>query len=185
MDDRNAAEFGGSVRVTDAIELRLLRMQDADAVYDLTSKNREHLASWISWIDNVVDISDTCRYLSCAEREAVERTSFKAGIWDCDALIGAIDLHEIDWLNRSSRIGYWLDKQHTGRGIMTRVVSVLTDYAFDTLDLHRIEVRVAIQNHASRRIPERLGFSFEGVLREVQLLRGEYLDHAVYALIRA
>jgi ribosomal-protein-serine acetyltransferase len=135
-------------------------------------------------MDSVIDVSDTYAYLRAAEKEAYEHTAFKAGIWRHGTLIGCIDLHQIDWGNGNARIGYWLDRDHTGHGIMTRAVHLLAEYAFEALDLHRVEIHVATDNQRSRRIPERLGFSTEGTLRQVQRLRGAYHDHALYALLR-
>jgi ribosomal-protein-serine acetyltransferase len=172
------------LHVDEQTEIRLLRSEDADVVYDVTVRNREHLAPWMSWMDRVIDASDTYAFLRGAEKEAFEHTAFKAAIWQAGEFVGAIDLHDIDWQNAHARIGYWLDKQHTGRGIMTRAVRVMCEYAFEALGLHRMEIHVATGNHASRRVPERLGFRLEGILREVQLLRGRYHDHALYALIR-
>lgn len=172
------------LHVDETIEVRLLRAEDADVLYDVTVANREHLAPWMSWIDKVIDVSDTHAFLRAAEKEAYEHTAFKAGIWRGTELLGAIDLHDIDWANANARVGYWLAKEHMGHGIMTRAVRVLTEYAFEALDLHRVEIHVATENERSRRIPERLGFEMEGVLHEVQRLRGEYLDHALYALVR-
>jgi len=173
-----------SLHADDELEIRLLRGEDADVLYDVTVRNRAHLAPWMAWIDSVIDVSDTYAFLRTAEKEAYEHTSFKAGIWCGQELAGAIDLHDIDWANACARIGYWLDKDHTGRGIMTRAVRALAEYAFDALDLHRLEIHVATGNHKSRRIAERLGFTMEGVLREAQRLREDFLDHALYALIR-
>lgn len=199
MERQRAAGSGGSIgespRITAALvefclqvdehtEVRLLRSDDADSLYDVTIRNREWLATWMSWMDGVIDVSDTYAFLRAAEKEAYEHTSFKAGIWRHGTLIGAIDLHQIDWQNGNARIGYWLDKDYTGHGIMTRAVHLLTEYAFEALDLNRIEIHVATENHRSRRIPERLGFTMEGVLRQVQRLRGAYYDHALYALLR-
>lgn len=179
-----AALVDFSLHVDEHTEVRLLRAEDADSLYDVTIRNREWLAPWMSWMDRVIDVSDTYAFLRTAEKEAYEHTAFKAGTWRHGSLIGCIDLHQIDWVNGNARIGYWLDKEHTGHGIMTRAVHLLTEYAFEALDLHRIEIHVATGNHRSRRIPERLGFTLEGVLREVQRLRGTYQDHALYALLR-
>jgi ribosomal-protein-serine acetyltransferase len=199
MDRSDAARSRGSVneppRITAALvdfslhvdeytSVRLLRAEDADSLYDVTVRNREHLGPWMSWLDGVIDVSDTYAFLRAAEKEAYEHTAFKAGIWRQGTLIGAIDLHQIDWSNGNARVGYWLDTEHTGHGIMTRAVHLLVEYAFEALDLHRIEIHVATENHRSRRIAERLGFTLEGVLRQVQRLRGQYYDHALYALLR-
>lgn len=180
----SAALVAFYLHVDEETEVRLLRSQDAGALYDLTIRNRDSLAPWMAWVDGVIDASDTYAFLRSAEKEAHEHTSFKAGIWQRDTLIGCIDLHEIDWANGVARVGYWLDKDRCGHGIMTGAVRLLAEYAFEALDLHRIEIHVATQNHRSRRIPERLGFTLEGVLRQVQRVRGSYYDHAVYALLR-
>ncbi len=172
------------LHVDENIEIRLLRAHDADVLYDVTIANRDHLAPWMPWIDKVIDVSDTHAFLRSAEKEAYEHTSFKAGIWRGGELLGVVDLHDIDWDNGHGRIGYWLAEQHMGQGIMTRAVRVLAEYAFEALDLHRVEIHVATENERSRHIPERLGFTMEGVLHGVQRLRGEYLDHALYALVR-
>lgn len=195
MDDSSAAGsrrplgatpalFDFRLRVDEALDIRLLRLEHAVALFELTERNREHLAPWMAWIDVTGDVADTYAFLRAAEKEAHEQSAFKCGLWSDGDLIGAIDLHEINWTNRHAQIGYWLDQAHTGRGIVTRAVQRIMQYAFDTLDLHRIEIHVATENRASRRIPERLGFTLEGVLREVQYLRGRYVDHAIYAFIR-
>lgn len=172
------------LQVDEDIEVRLFAVSDAEVVYELTIQNRAHLARWMSWIDAVTSLADTHAFLVGAERSARERTGFTAGIWYRKLLVGAISFHDIDWPNKCASLGYWLDAGHTGRGIMTRTVRGFCEYGFDSLGLHRLQIRGASENHASRRIPERLGFTFEGVMREVQYMRGEYLDHALYALLR-
>ena len=179
-----AALVDFALHVDEHTEVRLLRAEDADSLYDVTIRNREHLAPWMSWLDGVIDVSDTYAFLRNAEKQAYEHTAFTAGIWRHGTLIGAIDLHQIDWSNGNARAGYWLDKEHMGHGIMTRAVHLLVEYAFEALDLHRVEIHAATENHRSRRIAERLGFTLEGVLRQVQRLRGAYYDHALYALLR-
>ena len=172
------------LHIDEQTQIRLLRLDDADALYDAVVSNREHLAPWMTWVDRVIDVSDTYTFVRSAEKEAYDHAAFKAGIWRDRELIGSIDLHDIDWNNAHASIGYWLAREHTGQGIMTRAVRLMTEYAFEALDLHRIEIHVATENHSSRRIPERLGFEMEGVLRDVQRLRGEFHDHALYAMIR-
>lgn len=164
---------------------RLLRLSDGEELHALTLRNRDHLQPWMSWMDSVLGIDDTIGYLRSAEREARDLTSFKSGIFRDGALIGCIDLHNIDWNNQVAAIGYWLDFGHTGQGIMTSAVRLLTDYTFSLLALNRLEIRIATGNRRSRAIPERLGYTFEGVLKAAQRLRGIYFDHALYAMLRS
>lgn len=69
---------------------------------------------------------------------------------------------------------------NAGRGGGGRAV---VDYAFGRLGLHRVEIRCAADNHRSRAIPERLGFTQEGVLRESGYLNGRFVDMVVYGVL--
>lgn len=66
---------------------------------------------------------------------------------------------------------------------MTRALKSLIAYGFKELGLNRIEVRVAVENKKSRALPERLGFTEEGRLREAERLYDHYVDHIIYGLL--
>ena len=95
-----------------------------------------------------------------------------------------IGCHGIDRPNRSTSIGYWLDASHQGRGIMTTSCRVIINHAFRNLELHRVVIRCATENHRSRAIPERLGFTLEGVDRQAEWLYDHFVDLARYGLLR-
>ena len=90
-------------------------------------------------------------------------------------------MHRIDERNRATSIGYWLDASHQGQGLMSMAVQAVLDYSFDTLKLHRVELRAAIENQPSRAIPERLGFQQEGIARDAEWLYDHFVDLVVYA----
>ena len=179
-----AALVDFKLNLDEQTEVRLLRADDADALYDTVMRNREHLRPWMTWMDRLIDASDIYAFVRAAEKEAYQHSAFKAGIWHRAMLLGVLDLHDIEWNNGRAALGYWLDRDHTGQGLMTNAVRLFIEYAFEALDLHRIEIRVATQNARSRLLAERLGFTLEGVLRDAQRIRGAYVDHALYALLR-
>lgn len=80
-------------------------------------------------------------------------------------------------------MGYWLDKEHGGKGIMRKCVKVLIDYGFNSLKLHRIEIRCVTNNIRSQNVAESLGFQKEGVLKDAIHHYGEYFDAVLYSLI--
>ena len=67
---------------------------------------------------------------------------------------------------------------------MTSAVAVLVDHAFDSLHLNRLEIRTDIENARSRAVAERLGFRYEGTLRQSYRVTDErYSDDAVYSML--
>ncbi|MGX8178303.1 GNAT family N-acetyltransferase [Exiguobacterium artemiae] len=80
-------------------------------------------------------------------------------------------------------MGYYLTGNGRGKGLMTTVVAFVTDYCFTTLQLNRVVIECAVGNSRSRKIPERLGYQQEGILRDAERLYGTYHDLAVYAML--
>src|SRR6266536_2787400 len=83
---------------------------------------------------------------------------------------------------RSGQIGYWVDREHAGRGIITTAVALLTDHCFGPVGLHRVQVDIRPENAASRRVVVKLGFREEGYLQRYLDIDGAWRDHISYAL---
>ncbi len=166
------------------VELRLLHAGDADELHALIVKNLDRLKPWFDWVHDDYSPGETAEFLRLCEERLQARADFSYGIRRGSELIGVTGLHKIDWGNRIARIGYWLDRDATGDGIVTKSVRVLVRYAFEELLLHRIEIRCAPDNAASRAVPERLGFDMEGEHRDVLRLRDRYQSLKMYALLR-
>ena len=98
-------------------------------------------------------------------------------------IVGVGGYNTLDWTNKVVTIGYWLDKDYQGNGIMTRVAEALTDYAIMELGMNRVDIRAAVENVKSRSIPERLGFTLEGKVRQAEWLYDRHVDHAVYGML--
>ena len=84
----------------------------------------------------------------------------------------------------SAHLGYWIDKRFAGRGIMPTAVALVTDHCFGPVALHRVEVNIRPENHASRRVVEKLGFREEGIRRAFLHIAGDWRDHLCFALVR-
>ncbi|WP_185443082.1 GNAT family N-acetyltransferase [Kribbella qitaiheensis] len=84
---------------------------------------------------------------------------------------------------RSGEVGYWLDADFVGRGLVTRTVTAILDHAFGQLGLERIGLTATADNLRSRSVAERLGFTLEGVVREAAAFPTERRDVALYGLL--
>lgn len=165
-------------------ELRLVEDRHVPAVFETVRRNLPHLQPWMPWATDDYSL-DTCRAWQRKTLEQFSRNDgVDAGIFAGDLYVGTIGQHGIDWVNRRTTIGYWLDADHQGRGLMTAACRTLLSYLFDTLKLHRVELRCNTENLRSRRVAERLGFVAEGTLRQVERHPdGQYRDHVVYAML--
>jgi ribosomal-protein-serine acetyltransferase len=90
-------------------------------------------------------------------------------------------LESLQHLNLSCDLGYWLRKDANGRGLMTEAAGTLTTWAFRQLGAHRIRVAAATDNHGSLAVIRRVGFRFEGIARQAELIAGRWLDHAIFS----
>lgn len=97
-------------------------------------------------------------------------------------LVGWAQL-EIDSRARSAEVGYWLDADFVGRGLVTRTVTAMLDYAFGPLGLERVGLEAVSDNTRSRNVAQRLGFTQEGTLREAAAFPHERRDRVVHGLL--
>jgi RimJ/RimL family protein N-acetyltransferase len=103
---------------------------------------------------------------------------------ETDDLLGSIGVHDINRIDRRCDIGYWLAAEARGRGVMTRAVTLLSEWAFGNLPVERIEITIEPSNAASRAVAKRAGYAFEGVLRSHTVIKGRRRDMAMYSLLR-
>ncbi|HKG21436.1 MAG TPA: GNAT family protein [Blastocatellia bacterium] len=163
--------------------LRLLEPRDARQFFDLVSSNMAHIGGWMFWLRDDYSPQDAERHIKASLDRFAAGNGLEAGIWSRGALAGDIRLSHIDWTHRSTEIGYWLGASFQGRGLVTRACRAMIDYAFKELVLNRVEIRCTEENQRSRRIPERLMFKQEGVIRQARWKKDHFVDHIVYGML--
>jgi len=96
-------------------------------------------------------------------------------------LIGACGLNDIKAEHARGELGYWLLPGHWGRGVATECVGAMLEHAFGAMRLHRVGADVDVDNQASRRLLDRLGFRLEGLRRGYERKDGAHIDLMYYA----
>lgn len=170
-------------KTNDELDLKLLELEDAVRTFALIDQSRNYLREWLPWVDGTKKIQDTEKYIQDSIKGFADRRLLNTAILYKGKMVGVAGYNELDWTNKVAYIGYWLGEEYQGRGIMTNVAKALTDYAFRELDLNRVDIRAAAENKKSQAIPERLGYTKEGYLRQVEYVNGRYLDHVVYSML--
>ncbi|GGU44142.1 GNAT family N-acetyltransferase [Nocardioides albus] len=103
---------------------------------------------------------------------------------DDGAFLGWCTLNSWNPDFRSASLGYCLGEAAWGRGVATEAAKQLLGWAFDTLDLNRVQAEADTRNAGSARVLEKLGFTLEGTLREDCVVNGVVSDSWVFGLLR-
>lgn len=168
---------------TARLRLRHFIGADADALFALHS-NAHVLRYWDAppWREpaRAERFIAACRQIEeegSGARLAIERGA--DGVF-----LGWVGLTRWNPDHRSASLGYCLDDAAWGQGYATEAARALLRWAFDTLDLNRVQAEADTRNAASARVLEKLGFEREGTLREDCVVNGEVSDSWVYGLIK-
>ncbi|MEC1290432.1 GNAT family protein [Bacillus mojavensis] len=157
---------------TERLILRAPRQTgDGEIVNQAIRDSFGELKAWLPFVQELPTVEETEINLRNAHIHFLKRESFRFLILEKRGInfIGITSLQRIDWAIPKCEIGYWVNTKFSGNGYMTEVVKKLADFGLNNLKFRRIEIRCESTNLKSRAIPERLGFVFEGTLRNDDL----------------
>lgn len=170
------------IKVDENIRLKEIGLEDVEAIYKTIDREREYLSEWLPFVEETTDISYTQAYVqSVVDNESKELICL---VFYKNYLVGLVGTKDTDFGNKKTEIGYWLSENYQHKGIITKSCNTLIQYAFNELDLNRIQIKAAVGNHKSQRVAERLGFQREGIEREGELHAGGFVDLVVFSLLR-
>jgi len=172
-----------NLKVSDDIELRSFGEADAAAILKLVEKNYAHLRPFLHWVTPDYSLDTAQSFIKRNEKAAAENSGQTFGIFYGETLVGAIGFVTFNWSSRRTEIGYWIDKDYEGKGIVAQSCAWLIDYAFRELEMNRIEIHCATENTRSRAVPERFDFKLDGVLRQSEWRHTRFFDMAIYSLL--
>ncbi|MGI9525517.1 MAG: GNAT family N-acetyltransferase [Weeksellaceae bacterium] len=174
------------LKINDELELHKIKMSDAPDVYHTIDTQRPYLGKWLPFVEFTRELKDTESFIQAELGIPEGKMEYIFTIRKNNQFIGLITIKGTDSLNQKTEIGYWLSEKEQGQGIMTMAVDKLCDFVFNELKLNRIQINCAEGNEPSFKIPERLGFTFEGIQREGNLLPGGvFVGSRVYSLLKS
>jgi ribosomal-protein-alanine N-acetyltransferase len=182
---------GWPATLTDgAVTLRPLRLRDASAWTEVRRRNVEWLKPWeATQPEGPAIFGESAAVFTAMTRrlrkDARRGLALPFSILVDDRLAGQLNVAGmVRGSLLSAHIGYWVDRRVAGRGVTPTAVALVTDHCFEVVGLHRIEVNIRPENHASRRVVEKLGFREEGTRKQYLHIEGDWRDHLTYALVR-
>ena len=169
------------------VSLRPVRVKDAAAWRDTRVRNAGWLRAWEPTNpETPLYRSSLGPYVSMARtmrREARQGLTVPWVVAFGGQFVGQLTVGSIVWGSaRSAQVGYWIDEAYAGRGITPTALAMAMDHCFFVIGLHRVEATIRPENHASRRVVEKLGFREEGLRRRSLHIDGAWRDHLCYAM---
>lgn len=162
---------------------------DLEPWIEARGRNQAYLTEYEPrWAEEALTPSFFMRRLKRQKRDWEERRGYSFLIFKKDAggLIGGINLNNVIWgAARHAQIGYWLDEAYQGQGFMTDAARLVIRFAFDEIDLKRINASCLPGNERSARLLARLGFEEEGFARAYLQINGIWQDHRLFGLNQA
>ena len=142
--------------------------QYAEELFALTDRDRAMLRKWLPWLDSIKEPKDTRDFIATQLSQFAESRALHTTIFHGGAIAGVLGFNTIDSQNSTGHIGYWLGSEFQGKGIMTDCVRDLMKVGDEYYSLGRFVIRCAVEYSKSRAIPEGLGFSREGPIRQAE-----------------
>lgn len=171
------------------ITLRLIRQRDAGEWREVRRRNRDWLKPWEASLPPeaslITEVPATFgEMVRRMRREARAGRSLPWAIIVDGRFAGQLTVGGITYGSlRSAYIGYWIDKELAGRGIMPAAVAMACDSCLDVMRLHRIEINIRPENTASLRVVEKIGLRKEGERPKFLHIDGEWRDHVTYVVV--
>ncbi len=170
------------------VYIRPLHLDDVEALWELRVRNRSFFAPFEPIRpDSHFTLQGQKELIEAAMKNWEEGTGYSFGIFtdEQEHILGRVNLSNVvrgAW--QSCTIGYFLDQNMNGRGIMTEAVRLSVKFAFEHAGLHRVQAAVMPRNVASVRVVEKVGFMYEGLAKFYLKIYGNWEDHHIYSLTK-
>jgi [ribosomal protein S5]-alanine N-acetyltransferase len=174
------------VRLRDGeVTVRPLSTRDAGAWRSARQRNASWLVPWDATVPPGGDARPTSfkQLVRRLHRQARQGLTYPFAIDVEGRFAGQVTVNNVV---RGSAlfasVGYWIDREYAGRGVMPRAVALVVDHCFTSAGLHRVEVAIRPENSNSLRVVEKLGLREVGYAPRYLHIDGDWRDHRIYAV---
>jgi RimJ/RimL family protein N-acetyltransferase len=164
-----------------------ITIKDVQHYYLFVNDNRARIAEYFPLTNSsTTDCKKTRKFVKEKIKMRKAKAFYSFLIKDKSRVIGTIFLKNIDWKVLKSECGYFIDHEYEGKGITSKALKFITDFAFNEVGLNKLYLRIAEENIASKRVAEKNNFQLEGKLREdFKTSSGNYIDVLYFGLLKS
>jgi len=172
--------------MTSEVGIRCYGPEHAAALHEAAVESQADVSVWLPWCHPEYSLAEAEAWAASQTDLFARGEEYEFVIVDGEGrFLGGCGLNHINPADRVANLGYWVRSAAAGRGVATRAVRLLADFAFAETDLERLEIVCAVGNAASLRVAEKAGAVREGVLRGRIFLRGAPRDAVVLSILRS
>ena len=173
-----------NIRIDETLYLEPLSMKHCKELYEGIVNDRDALTEFLEWVAHVKEETQIAQFIQFTIRQLNVEGQLYCAIMKNDTCIGVINMQYWNRTARQTALGYWLFPKYHRQGIMTSVVHDFCVYLFTVKKIHRIELQIAEKNRASIGVARNVGFQFEGVKRDAELLHNQFVNHCTFSLLK-
>lgn len=170
------------VLTTQRLRLRQVEPRDAEDLYAMFSDEE----TMRFYGEAYQSLEEALAYIRLRQEDYAQRNAIRWGIMlhDDDRIIGSCGFHHFDEGYHRAETGYVINRAYWGQGIMSEAMTAILRYGFADMGLHRIEAIIDFANERSKNLLLKLGFQYEGNLRQRYAFRGGFEDEHYFGLLR-
>jgi ribosomal-protein-serine acetyltransferase len=156
----------------------------AEEIFTSIDSNREFLRTFLGWVDNTRTSNDVLEHIKRSLKDYAEMELLSYTVFNGKEVIGRISAWISNEDTRTIEIEYWIVKSESNKGIMTECTKRIMDLSFEYLKAEKVEIQCSTENIASNKLAKKLGYMFEGTLRNSEKVNNNIYDLNVYGMMK-
>lgn len=167
------------------IGIRTFRNEDISPFHIAACESVEHMHEFMPWCHPEYSLKESDAWVSSRDQAWASADEYSFIIYSIknNELLGGVAINQINAIHKIGNIGYWVRKKALNKGVATEAVSLVSGFGFKHLHFNRLEIVMVPNNEASKRVAEKAGAKYEGIMQSRLLVHGEALDACMYSLV--
>jgi ribosomal-protein-serine acetyltransferase len=171
--------------IADGIELKALEKRHLNAFFAFVEKGRAHFENWIPFVSSTTSIEIAEKKIDTYLELVKNGEAYFWCIWEKTSIIGLVLIKDIDNKAKTAEVGYMIDEEYEGKGIVKKACKLMIDFLFIELQINKIVLSCDEENEKSVGIAKRFGFELEGILKQNIMINGKIRNTMCWALFNA
>jgi len=167
------------------ILIRPYQMDDARPCFEAIVESMDELVPWMFWCNPEIVYPEIEGWVESRPGAWLDDISYEFAVIDPHqgTFIGNCGLVHVDLQNRMAELGYWIRTSQTRKGFATQAAKLALKFAFEVLQLNRVEIIVETKNTASQKVAEKLDAKKEGLMRQRLNIHDTFRDTYLYSIL--